>query len=155
VIAGTGRNDHHRHLVPGGHGRNQGQGTVATGHADHIGPACHRSLGPSDQLLPRLQHDRFDVPCPALVSKPDPPCRLAAASRVDQQHRVACRLNGPAGRRTARSGTDPVTGHEPRHAAHQSPGSGLRARAAARPVRSATQVPITAPMTTSHIVPPV
>ncbi len=33
VVAGTGRNDHHRHLVPGGHDRNQGQSTVPTGHA--------------------------------------------------------------------------------------------------------------------------
>jgi hypothetical protein len=146
---GRGRNDHHRHLVPGGHGRNQGQRTVATDHADHIGPAGYRGLGQSNQLLPRLHHNRFDAPCPAPLSKADPPRRLATASRVDQQHGVACQLNGPAGRRPARPGTGPVACDKSRHGAHESPASGLRSRAGSGPIGLPMQASITAPMTIS------
>jgi hypothetical protein len=36
------------------------------------------------------------------LSKPDPPCRLAAAPRVDQQHGVDGGPDGPAGRQLVR-----------------------------------------------------
>jgi hypothetical protein len=38
--------------VPGGHARDQRQGAVATGHADHVGPAGDRGLGQGDHVLP-------------------------------------------------------------------------------------------------------
>jgi hypothetical protein len=135
--------------VPGGHARNQGRGTVATGHPEHVGPTGGRGLGQGDHILARPHHDRFDAPCPALSDKTEPLRLPASAARVDEQHGVPGRRNGQAGRQAARPDTGAPAGHEPVHGRHPRADAGRRVRTSPHPTSSPTAAPITAPITTS------
>jgi hypothetical protein len=149
VVAGAGRDDDHRRPVPGGHGCDQRLRAVASRHADDVRPAGDRGLGQGDQVVPRLQHDRFDATCPALDGETDAVGFPAAAARVDQQHGLPGRRDGRPCRPNASSASGPATGDEPGHRPYRVPVRGGRIRGSPHPTMSPTVAPIAAPTTTS------